>query len=338
MSNKQYKSILAVDVMGADNHCSILLNAVYDFLNNDSNKDTLIKVYGKISEMQESISQLKLDQFENFEVLDSESSIRATDSPTKSLRSAKGSSMYNAIQSVANNEADAVISAGNTGMLMALSKIIIKMMSNFHRPAIATVFPGQTVMLDLGANSSCSSSDLHQFGIMGSLFHTAVFNSENPTVALLNIGSEAHKGDDVIKDADRRLSEDNSLNYTGFIEGNQILFSQSNVIVTDGFTGNISLKTMEGAIKYLTKKIKSSTAIKVTYFALWPFSSFLLNKIKNSSLIDYREYNGAMLLGLNGIVVKSHGNTDRYGFYSSLVTAKKIAESNIKQKLINVTT
>jgi glycerol-3-phosphate acyltransferase PlsX len=257
------------------------------------------------------------------------------DSPMDVLRRKKNSSMRLAVEMVAKNQADACVSSGNTGALLAISKYLLKTIPTISRPALVKSIPtikSFTYMLDLGANSNCSAEQLMQFAMMGSVIAKEIKGIDAPKIALLNIGHERIKGHEVIKEA-ANLLEASKLNYVGFIEGNNIVQDIADVVVTDGFTGNIAVKTMEGTINMLTafmnESFQSNNYNKVTSFISKP----AINNFK--SRIDPRRFNGGLLLGLNGVVVKSHGASDSFSFYHALHTTIDEVEKNIVSKLIS---
>ena len=229
------------------------------------------------------------------------------------------------------------MSAGNTGVLLVISRMILKMMNEVSKPALAGLWPnqnGMNVVLDLGANIECNEQNLIDFAELGSALFKSLFPDEKPKVSLLNVGSEEIKGTETLKAASKRLkslsSEDNFL-YKGYIEGNNIMSGISNVIITDGFTGNIALKTAEGTAKFITKNLKKSlTENIVSKFSLI-FSYFSLKKFKDK--LDPRKYNGAIFLGLNGPVVKSHGGIDATGFYYSIDLCYKIIKGDLMNQI-----
>ncbi len=234
--------------------------------------------------------------------------------PTQALR-LRNSSMRIAIDAVARGEAAAVVSAGNTGALMALAKIVIKTMPEISRPALAAITPsarGDVVMLDLGANVACDARNLVEFAIMGDAFARAVLGLPAPTLGLLNVGSEELKGDDRVREAADVLRAQPGLAFHGFVEGHDIAAGTVDVVVTDGFTGNVALKTGEGALKLMRDLLRqvftSSLLARIGYLLARP----ALERLRE--WMDPRRYNGAILLGLNGVVVKSHGGTDATGF------------------------
>lgn len=251
------------------------------------------------------------------------------------LRSGRNSSMRLAINAVHTDEAVGVISAGNTGALMAMAKFVFKTLPGVSRPAIATCFPtqtGSTVMLDLGANVDCGADNLVQFAVMGEVFARNVLHIESPSVGILNIGAEVLKGNEAVKEAAEILKNSSlPLNYYGFVEGTDIGLGTVDVIVTDGFTGNVALKTAEGIAKmfgyYLKKSLTSSTITKIGALIAKP----ALNKFKDQ--FDPRRYNGAMFLGLNGICVKSHGGTDALGFAHAVKVAFELTSSGVNDNI-----
>jgi glycerol-3-phosphate acyltransferase PlsX len=240
--------------------------------------------------------------------------------PSVALRTGRDSSMRLAIDAVASGAAHCAVSAGNTGALMAMAKFVLKTLPGIDRPAIATSFPtqrGESVMLDLGANVDCRPEHLVQFALMGALFARAVLNLAEPTIGVLNIGAEALKGNDVVKEAAARLrGAPLPGRFAGFVEGNDIPAGTVDVIVTDGFTGNVALKTAEGTAKlyaeWLRQTFRSSLPARLGY--LLARNAFL--KLRRRA--DPRQYNGAMFLGLRGICIKSHGGTDAMGFANAI--------------------
>lgn len=243
--------------------------------------------------------------------------------PSVALRTGRRSSMRLALDAVAAGEADGMVSAGNTGALMAMAKFVLKTLPGIDRPAIASIFPtlrGESVMLDLGANVECDAENLVQFAVMGDAFARCVLGLPHPTVGLLNVGSEEMKGHEALREAAARLRAPNSpVAFHGFIEGNDIAGGVVDVIVTDGFTGNVALKTAEGTSKlfgeYLRQAFRHSLLARLGYLLASP----ALKKMR--ARIDPRRYNGAMFLGLNGIAVKSHGGADALGFANAIGVA-----------------
>lgn len=236
------------------------------------------------------------------------------------LRTGRETSMWRAVQAVREGEAAAMISAGNTGALMAVAKFVLRTMPQISRPAMCSFFPtlrGESVMLDLGANVECDADNLVQFAVMGEMFARTVLGRINPTVGLLNIGSEDLKGHESVRQAAAFLKNTSlPIAFHGFIEGNDIAEGTVDVVVTDGFTGNVALKTAEGTARLVSAFIRE--AFKSSFFAAigYLFAKHALTKMRRR--VDPRSYNGAVLLGLNGIVVKSHGSSDPYGFATAM--------------------
>jgi phosphate acyltransferase len=249
--------------------------------------------------------------------------VQDDDKPSQALRAGRQTSMRMAIEAVADGRADGIVSAGNTGALMAIAKFVLKTLPGIDRPAIATFFPttrGETVMLDLGANVECDAENLVQFALMGDIFARTVLGLVEPTVGLLNVGSEDLKGNDAVRGAAARLRGGMTpIRFHGFVEGTDIMAGTVDVVVTDGFTGNVALKTAEGTIKMFTGSLRaafgSSPLAKVGYL----LARGALKKMQ--ARIDPRRYNGAMFLGLRGIAVKSHGSTDAFGFANAISVA-----------------
>ncbi len=258
------------------------------------------------------------------------------DKPGQALRSGRGSSMRLAIDAVHNGEADAVVSAGNTGALMAMAKFVLKTLPGIDRPAIASFFPtlrSESVMLDLGANVQCDADNLVQFAVMGNVFARTVLGVREPTVGLLNVGAEELKGHDAVKVAHGILRQATGLpgKFIGFVEGDDITRGSVDVIVTDGFTGNVALKSIEGAVKlysyFLRQTFKSSWMAGLGYLLARPAMNALRARV------DPRRYNGAIFMGLNGVCVKSHGGTDAFGFANAIGVAVDMLTNGTIEKM-----
>ena len=271
------------------------------------------------------------------EIVHTEEFVDANEKPSIAVRKGRNSSMGMAIQSVKSGKADAIVSAGNTGALMAMAKLFLRPIEGINRPAIAAYFPtitGESCMLDLGANIDCDAKNLVQFAFMGQAFANIVMGVDNPSISLLNIGEEEQKGLDYIKEASQILSDLKSqINYSGFIEGDKIAQGISDVIIADGFSGNVSLKTAEGTAllvtSYLKKALSSSLSSKIGYlFAKKAINNFRLQ-------MDPRKYNGAVFLGLNAVAVKSHGGTDGFGFANAICVAVDMVKYNFIHDLKN---
>jgi glycerol-3-phosphate acyltransferase PlsX len=257
------------------------------------------------------------------------------DKPSQALRAGRGTSMRLAIEAVADGRADGIVSAGNTGALMAIAKFVLKTLPGIDRPAIATFFPtmrGESVMLDLGANIECDAENLVQFALMGDAFARSVLGLTQPAVGLLNVGSEDLKGNDAVRNASVRLRSGLiPLRFYGFVEGDDISAGTVDVIVTDGFTGNVALKTAEGMAKLFAEALR--TSFRYSPMARFGYL-FARNAMKKfAARFDPRRYNGAMLLGLGGIVVKSHGSTDAFGFANAIGVAIDMKVNGFLEKI-----
>jgi glycerol-3-phosphate acyltransferase PlsX len=244
--------------------------------------------------------------------------------------------MWLAVESVKHKDSDIVISAGNTGALLVIAKLNLKMIGNIDKPALSALWPnkkGMSVVLDLGANIECSEKNLIDFSIMGASLFKALFPEDKAKVALLNIGSEEAKGNETIKNTYQTLNgiKNKNFNFEGFVEGNELMNGEVNVIVADGFTGNVALKTAEGTSNFIISELKKA----MTNSIIGKFSSLLnfrnLKKFKNR--LDPRLYNGAIFIGLDSPVVKSHGGTDFIGFSNSLNVCEKIIKGNLIEKI-----
>lgn len=250
--------------------------------------------------------------------------------PSEAVRRSRGSSMWNAVHAIKDGEAHVAISAGNTGALMAISKVILRMKPGVHRPAIAASWPvpqGFCTVLDVGANVDCDPEQLVEFAVLGESFHRAVHRVERPSVGLLNVGQEELKGDQVVRDADSLLREaELDMDYRGFVEGNDISTGTTDVVVTDGFTGNVALKTAEGTARLVGGWVREA----LTTSLLGKTAGFLLSLGALKQLrarMDPNNVNGGVFLGLNGVVVKSHGGTQGPGFSTALRIALEMADS-----------
>lgn len=272
------------------------------------------------------------------EIRHTPTSVTMTAKPSEAVRRARGSSMWNAIQCVKSGEASAIVSSGNTGALMAISKVILRMKKGVHRPAISANWPtptGHTVVLDVGANISCGATQLVEFAIMGEAYHQACFGDGDPKVGLLNVGQEELKGNDTVREADSLIRNANlDMNYIGFIEGNDISAGHIDVVVTDGFTGNIALKAAEGTAKLVAGFVRDAlTSSLLAKLAAGLLSLGALDRLRRR--MDPRHMNGGVLLGLKGIVVKSHGGSDGEGFASALGLSLLLSKSNFMQAIRN---
>jgi glycerol-3-phosphate acyltransferase PlsX len=323
---------IAVDAMGGDGSPKKVIDGI--IYNHKSNQENYFKIFGDKNQISKLINN-KIDKG-FYEIIHTENAVKSTDSPLEAAKKGKDTSMWLSIESVKKKESDIVISAGNTGALLVISKLNLKMIENIDKPALSALWPnkkGMSVVLDLGANIECSSKNLVDFSIMGSALYKSLYPKENPNVALLNIGSEELKGNETIKETFQKLNEKKSknLNFSGYIEGNQLMDGDVNVIVSDGFTGNVALKTAEGTANFITNELKQALNGNL----LGKISSLLniTNLRKFKKRLDPRLYNGAIFIGLDAPVVKSHGGTDYIGFSNSLDVCNKIIKGNLIDKI-----
>ncbi len=323
---------IAVDAMGGDNSPKKVIDGIiHHYLNN---KNIFYKIFG---DEQKIISYIenKIDK-QNYQIINTLNKVSSEDSPLEGAKRGKETSMWLAIESVKNKDCDIVISAGNTGALLVISKLNLKMIENIDKPALSALWPnkkGMSVVLDLGANIECSSKNLFDFSIMGASLYKSLYPDETPNVALLNIGSEELKGNEIIKETYKKLNEkkNQDFNFDGYIEGNQLMNGDVNVIVADGFTGNVALKTAEGTANFMSGELKKALGGTIIgkISSLLNFSN--LKKFKKR--LDPRLYNGAIFIGLDSPVVKSHGGTDYIGFSNSLDVCCRIIKGNLIDKI-----
>jgi len=323
---------IAVDAMGGDNAPKKIINGIIH--NHRHYKNNFFIIFGKEKEIIPHINN-KIDK-KFYKIVNTENYVKSTDSPLEAAKKGKDTSMWLAIESVKNKEADIVISAGNTGALLVIAKLNLKMIENIDKPALSALWPnkkGMSVVLDLGANIECSAKNLLDFSIMGASLYKSLYPSDIPRVALLNIGSEELKGNETIKETFQILNnkKSNDFNFSGYIEGNDLMNGEVNVIVSDGFTGNVALKTAEGTANFITDELKKALGGTL----IGKISSFLniVNLRKFKKRLDPRLYNGAIFIGLNSPVVKSHGGTDYIGFSNSLSVCSKIVSGNLINKI-----
>lgn len=318
--------VISVDAMGGDNSPRVVIEGIN--IAARRNPDLRFLLFGDEGQIMPLLGQYprvaKVSK-----VIHTPERVKNEDKPSQVIRN-RNTSMYMAIDAVRSGRAQAIVSAGNTGALMAISKMVLKTIHGIHRPAICTIMPhidGKYVMLDLGANTECDEINLAEFAIMGNIFAKHALGIHSPRVALLNIGAEEMKGKEEIHHALKILKNPQlDLNCTGYIEPHDISNGIADVIVVDGFTGNVALKTIEGTAKFVVKMIKR--AIQKSIFAKigLPFMMGVIYKIKRS--MDPRNYNGAMLIGLNGLTVKSHGGTDAVGYSVAIDNAAKLVRQN----------
>jgi len=326
------KPIIAIDAMGGDFGPEVVVPAAVKVLENNKNVELII--VGDQQVLQNHISNINNPLANQLVVHHASQKVEMDEAPALALRQKKDSSMRVAINLVEENKANAAVSAGNTGALMATAKFVLKTLKGIKRPAIISTLPSvnkHTHMLDLGANVDCSAEHLMQFAVMGSVLAQTMDNISEPKVGLLNVGSEAVKGNAQVKEADAVLSEVENLNYIGYVEGDDIFQADVDVVVCDGFVGNVSLKTAEGVAKmishFMKQEFKRNWYNKLAAIIALP----VLKAFKDR--IDPRGYNGASFLGLRGIVVKSHGGADVYSFSKAIETAIQQVEEDLTQRI-----
>ncbi len=323
---------ISIDAMGGDNAPEAIVDGVSRAALR--NPDVFFLLFGDEKQLEALTAKYQLAA-DRFKIHPTTQVVKGDDKPSVAVRSGRESSMWKAIMSVRSGYAHAVVSAGNTGALMAMSKICLGTLSGIDRPAIAAVLPslqGPVVALDLGANAECNSQNLVEFAIMGHVLYRVLFQVEKPSIGLLNIGSEETKGRDEIREASTVLKGfGDKINFKGFVEGNDIGHGAVHVFVTDGFSGNVALKTIEGTAKFITSSLKeavrSSIVSKIGFLLATP----ALRQLKKK--MDPRIYNGAMFLGLNGISVKSHGGADAFSFSYAVESAIHMTRNHLCDKI-----
>ena len=323
---------IAVDAMGGDGSPKKIIDGIIH--NHKSNNENFFQIFGDKNEIEKHLEK-KIDS-KFYEIIHTNNVVKSTDSPLEAAKRGKDTSMWLAIESVKKRNADIVISAGNTGALLVIAKLNLKMIENIDKPALSALWPnkkGMSVVLDLGANIECSSKNLVDFSIMGASLYKSLYPNEIPNTALLNIGSEELKGNETIKETFQILNEkkNDNFNFHGYIEGNELMNGKVNVIVSDGFTGNVALKTAEGTANFITDELKKvfKGSILGKISAILNISN--LNRFKKR--LDPRLYNGAIFIGLDSPVVKSHGGTDFIGFSNSIDVCNRIIKGNLIQKI-----
>ena len=330
------KWTIAIDAMGGDNApLSVIagLDIIYDYL---VKNDIALLLFGDAKVMAPYLA--KYPRLNNIStVIQCDEVVQGDDKPSKIIRRGRNTSMWKAIEAVRNKEADAVVSGGNTGCLMGISKLLISMIDGIRRPAITTLLPNvkdYTVMLDLGANAECDEHNIVQFAIMGSIYAKIMVGKERPRVGILNIGSEAGKGLDYLTKAEEIFAEKKEhlpFDYFGFVEGDDIMKDKVDVITTDGFSGNVALKSIEGTAKFIAGSLKSVFKKSIFTIIGYLFMKSAFKQFKTK--MDPRKYNGAVFLGLNGIVVKSHGGTDAVGFSNAVLYASRLLVDDFTSKV-----
>ena len=339
--NSIKKLTLALDVMGGDQGPLITIPSAIMAINHLPNLHLILCGDENIitAELARSnITQQNLSQHEQLSICSTTEVVEMDDKPAFALRMKKDSSMRKALDLVSDGKAQACISAGNTGALFSMAHFVLKTLPGVERPALISSLPTHdndkhVFMLDLGANVFCDSHVLYQFGVMGSVMAAQVDGIENPRIALLNMGEEAMKGSDHIKQAALELSANSDINYIGFIEGSDIFSNKADVIVCDGFVGNVALKTCEGVARLVYKKSEVLFSQNLLTKLMATLFKPSLKKLFKS--VNPDQYNGASLIGLRGIVVKSHGNANAKAFYSAILEAVKEVERQVPTKIKN---
>ena len=322
---------IAIDIMGGDVGPNVTIPAAVESLKTHPNLQIIL--VGNEDIIKSHLLKFLDKETSRIKICHASEVVLMDESPQVALKNKKDSSMRVAINLIKSGKASACVSAGNTGALMATARFVLKTLPGIDRPAIASLLPsikGTTCLLDLGANVDSSPKQLLQFAIMGAMLSSVLKKEKNPSVGLLNIGSEEIKGSEVVKEAFKLLSSSH-LNFYGNVEGNDIFKGTTDVVVCDGFVGNISLKTTEGLAymmgKFLTEEFKRNLLTRIMAFIATPVLAAFKKRL------DPRRYNGASFLGLNGIVVKSHGGTDAYGFRFAIETAVEEVESQVVDKI-----
>ncbi len=325
---------IALDAMGGDRAPGMVLGAIEIALR--THKDVRFLLFGDEALVSPVLDLMPARVREAIEFIPTQEVIGPDVKPSAAVRGYRQSSMYLAIRSVVDGKADGVVSAGNTGAYMALSMLNFRTVADIARPAIATLIPtmkGASVMLDLGANVSCDGQNLVQFAVMGSVFAKLTLGIQNPSIGLLNIGSEDVKGHEVIKEAARILKQADHLNFVGFVEGDDIAKGTVHVVVADGFTGNVALKTAEGVARmfatFVRDAFQTSWLSKIGYLlAKGPFE-----KVKKR--LDPRMHDGAIFIGLKHVAIKSHGGTDAVGFANAIGVSINTLKSQVNTLIVD---
>ena len=330
--------VISIDAMGGDNSPKVVIEGLA--LAHKRNPDIRFLVYGDEPKVTAEIAKFPALK-EVCQIFHTEEFVHNEDKPSHVIRN-RETSMYKAVEAVKNGQAMAVVSAGNTGALMAISKLLLKTIQKIHRPAIVSIMPhvnGRYVMLDLGANTDCDGINLAEFAIMGNIFAKYALGIEHPRVALMNIGAEEMKGKGEIHVAAHIIKNTHlNLNFIGYIEPHEIPNDKADVVVADGFSGNIALKSVEGTCHLIMHLLKKS--VKQSFFVKLglPFMFGAMRKMKKT--MDPRLYNGAMFVGLNGLSVKSHGGTDAFGFSIAVENAARLVRKDfvgsIRRELENI--
>jgi len=324
--------VIAVDAMGGDNSPTKVIAGISEYIKKNNN--VFFRIFGKKILIIEEISKYQISS-NLFEIIDCDDVVENNDTPLSAAKK-KNTSMWQAINDVNVKKSNVVVSAGNTGALFVISKLNMNMIKNISKPALAALWPNKidmNIVLDLGANVECDEKNFEDFALMGAALHKSLYPTDDSKVALLNIGSEEIKGHETIKKAYHSMeNKKNQLyEFCGYIEGNQIMDGKVNVIVTDGFTGNVALKTAEGTANFISSELKK--ALSEGLIAKLSSLANISNLRRFKKRLDPRLYNGAILLGLESPVIKSHGSTDYIGFANSLDVCVKTVNGKLIDKI-----
>lgn len=324
---------IALDAMGGDKAPFETIKGAVKAL--EEIESLHLVLVGKKEIIESELSKYKVDN-NRIEIVDAREIIEMTDDPVTAVKGKKDSSMNKTLELVKDGIVDASVSAGNTGALITASQLKLKRIKGVLRPAIATMFPNKTgkmLMLDVGATADCKPEFLNQYAIMGSKYLEILLGNKNPTVGLLNIGTEEGKGNEITREAYNLLKENKSINFIGNVESTEVMNGKIDVVVTDGFTGNMVLKTSEGIAKFIVTSLKE----EINKFFIYKLGALLIKPaIKHIvKRMDSSEYGGAMFLGLNGLSIKAHGNSDSNGIKNAIRVANKFAEMNFIEELKN---
>jgi len=323
---------LAIDAMGGDHGIVVTVPACCDFL--EKHTDVKIVLVGNSEALEQALSQFPKALMERIQIISASEVVSMDDPIEVALRRKKDSSMRVAIEQVKEGLADAIISSGNTGALMAISRYVLKTLDGVDRPAIATAIPNEkgrgTTMLDLGANADCEPMHLVQFAQMANVMVQVVDGTQNPSIGLLNIGEEVIKGNEVVKQTSELLRQTN-LNFYGNVEGNDIFKGTTDIVVCDGFVGNVVLKASEGLAKMMSGLIKQE--FNRSWLTKLMAICAMVPLLRVRKRADHRRYNGAVLLGLRGCVIKSHGSADRFAFGFALERAHEAAKNRMVERI-----
>jgi phosphate acyltransferase len=332
-SSRKLKTI-ALDVMGGDYGARTVIPAALRMLK--KNSDLHLILVGKEKLIQRFLNKYRLKHMDRLTIQNATEEVAMDESPSQALRSKKDSSMRIAINLVKEGKAQACVSAGNTGALMATARYVLKTISGIDRPALVCSFPTRepsrgTYMLDMGANVDASPTHLNQFAVMGSVLASAIRHIDNPPLGLLNVGEEDIKGNHQVKKTNELLTQNKAINYVGYVEGNDVFNNRVDVLICDGFVGNAALKAVEGMVKlisfYAKREFKRNLLTKILALLTYPILKRVIKRL------DPKRHNGAVLLGLNGIVIKSHGSADAEAFAYAIQEAMLAIEQDVLGKI-----